>query len=87
MVGNPCLLGNSIDSNAQEQVWVWNNDGNEYFFDKGETVRFRVEAENWHDQSPDAPSELETTSEIERKAPYSIIVRLLSYCKSTFILV
>ncbi|KAI5298873.1 D-arabinono-1,4-lactone oxidase, partial [Ascosphaera pollenicola] len=55
-------------------VWVWDNgDGSTFYFDIGETVRFRVEAEEWHDQIPDAPS-LEGTTVSERRPPYSIIV-------------
>lgn len=50
------------------------NEGNEYFYDKGETVRFRVESETWNDLSPVAPSlRMAETSE-ELKSPYSITV-------------
>ncbi|TKA63597.1 hypothetical protein B0A49_04671 [Cryomyces minteri] len=38
--------------NAAERTWVWTTDGQEAFFDNHEVVRFRVEAENWHDLSP-----------------------------------
>jgi hypothetical protein len=38
-------------------------------------VRFRVENEEWHDQSLLAPpAKADTTSEMERKVPYSIVV-------------
>jgi hypothetical protein len=38
-------------------------------------VRFRVESEEWHDQSLLAPpAKADTTSEIEKKVPYSIVV-------------
>ena len=64
-------------SNAQEQCWVWNNEGTEYFYDKHETVRIRIEQEHWHDQTPIAPSESESAANVERKSPYSITVNWL----------
>lgn len=42
------------------------------FFDLEETVRFRVEAEIWTDQSPQAPTT--DDAQVERKSPYRIIV-------------
>ncbi|MCJ1297601.1 DNA-directed RNA polymerase III subunit rpc25 [Hypocenomyce scalaris] len=63
--------------NVQEQCWVWNNEGQEYFYDKYEWVRFRVEQEYWHDQSPVAPSERDSTSALERKSPYSITASMM----------
>ena|SRR5579871_2121026 len=59
---------------------------NEFFFDKDEVVRFRVEAEVWHDLTPQKPSIEEsmapTTSkksdgnadESTSNVPYTIIV-------------
>ncbi|KAF2270494.1 DNA-directed RNA polymeras-like protein III 25 kDa polypeptide [Lojkania enalia] len=35
-----------------EKVWVWNTEGTELFFDKGEPALFRVEQEEWTDQKP-----------------------------------
>ena len=61
-------------SNVQEQCWVWNNEGTEYFYDKHEWVRIRIEQEHWHDQSPVAPSERESAAAMERKSPFSITV-------------
>jgi DNA-directed RNA polymerase III subunit RPC8 len=61
-------------SNVQEQCWVWPSAGQEYFYDKHEWVRIRVEQEHWHDLSPVAPSERETAAALERKSPYSITV-------------
>lgn len=62
------------DSNVQEQVWTWVNEGDEYFYDKLEWVRIRVEDEHWHDLTPVAPSERGSESAAERKSPYSITV-------------
>ena len=61
-------------SNVQEQVWTWMNEGDEYFYDKLEWVRVRVEGEHWHDLSPVAPSERASESPADRKSPYSITV-------------
>ncbi|KAJ5975255.1 DNA-directed rna polymerase III 25 kd polypeptide [Penicillium waksmanii] len=56
-----------------DQVWIWENEeGSSFYFDVGEVVRFRVEAEEWHDQIPNAP-ELADGATSERKSPYSII--------------
>ena len=66
-----------MTSNVQEQVWTWVNDGNEYFYDKNEWVRVRVEDERWNDISPSPPSERGNESIVERKSPYSITVSLL----------
>ena len=38
-------------------------------------MRFRIESEEWHDQNLLAPpAKADTTSEIEKKVPYSIVV-------------
>ena len=63
-----------LNSNVQEQVWTWVNDGDEYFYDKNEWVRVRVEDEQWIDISPSPPSERGNESIAERKSPYSITV-------------
>ncbi|KAI4259690.1 MAG: hypothetical protein LQ352_000623 [Teloschistes flavicans] len=62
--------------NDQEQCWVWSNEGQEYFYDKTDWVRFRVEQEHWTDLAPVAPSERDTAAMDERKSPYSITVGL-----------
>ena len=65
-----------MPSNKSEQCWVWNNEGHEYYFDKNEWVRCRIEQEHWHDLSPLAPAERETAAASERRAPYSIIASM-----------
>ncbi|KAF2831770.1 DNA-directed RNA polymeras-like protein III 25 kDa polypeptide [Ophiobolus disseminans] len=45
------LFENTSYSKA-EDAWIWNSDGTELFFDKGEPVLFRVEQEEWIDQRP-----------------------------------
>ena len=50
------------------------NDGDEYFYDKLEWVRVRIEAETWTDLSPVAPSERNAETTMERKSPYNITV-------------
>jgi len=43
------------------------------YFDNHETVRFRVEREEWHDQAPIGPPDPEKPDEIPVKlSPYSI---------------
>lgn len=65
----------SCYSDFADQVWIWDNgEGAIFYFDIGETVRFRVEAEEWHDQVPDAPDDQDGMAVMERKPPYSIIV-------------
>jgi RNA polymerase III subunit Rpc25. len=46
------------------------------YFDNNEMVRFRVIAEDWHDQTPSKPTEAEGTEEAAQanyKPPYQII--------------
>ncbi|KAJ5337682.1 hypothetical protein N7452_004410 [Penicillium brevicompactum] len=69
----PGMLMENSRFDLAEQVWIWENDeGSEFFFDVGEVVRFRVEAEEWHDQVPNAP-ELGDETPQERRPPYSIL--------------
>ena len=70
-----------VSSNVQEQVWTWVNDDDEYFYDKNEWVRVRVEEEQWNDISPSSPSERGNESIVERKSPYSITVGVLPHLK------
>lgn len=60
-------------SNSAEDAWVWKtDDGVELFFDRNETVRFRVEAETWNDLAPEnRPGETHDTEEFS-KSPYTI---------------
>ena len=51
---------------------MWKNDGQDYFYDKYEWVRVRVEQENWHDVSPLTPTERERAMANGRQSPYSI---------------
>ncbi|OXV07142.1 hypothetical protein Egran_05093 [Elaphomyces granulatus] len=56
-----------------DHVWMWDNEGSTFYFDVGEVVRFRVEAEEWQDQIPNAPDQLEPAAVSERRPPYSIV--------------
>lgn len=62
------------NSDANEDAWVWKtDDGVELFFDRNETVRFRVEAEEWSDMAPQQkPGAAEDPDEFENKSPYAI---------------
>ena len=70
-------------------VWIWTTyDGNEFIFGKDDAVRFRVEAEVWHDLTPQKPSigdeestaptdSKKSSSKVDESAtnvPYTIIV-------------
>ncbi|KAI9858532.1 MAG: DNA-directed RNA polymerase III subunit rpc25 [Vezdaea acicularis] len=66
------LLFENTRFSAQEAVWIWQNEGVQLFFDKNETVRFRVENELWHDQVPLPPSERAEQSAAERRSPYTL---------------
>ena len=77
-MSQPQLLTTCTCSNVQERVWVWYSEGDEYFYDKSEWVRIRVEEEHWNDLSPVTPPESGTTSNGERKSPYSLVVSVRS---------
>ncbi len=73
----PHLLFPDTEFEKTEQVYIWRNDETELYFDKGDIVRFRVENEEWHDLSMLAPpSKVDTTGEIEKKVPYSIVASM-----------
>ncbi|KAJ4287185.1 DNA-directed RNA polymerase III complex subunit Rpc25 [Kalmusia sp. IMI 367209] len=56
-----------------ENVWVW-KPSDEFFFDKGEPVLFRVEQEEWFDQKPTIVRKDEFGNVIEnRSVPWRII--------------
>ena len=65
-------------SDHTEQTWVWQTDSELFYFDKNETVRFRVENEHWNDQSPATPvAERDVDGALvvgERRSPYGIEV-------------
>lgn len=63
------------------------NDGQEYFFDRLDWVRVRVEEEHWNDLSPLAPSERGIDTETVRKSPYSITVRFSVSSNAPFMLI
>ncbi|KAI9831371.1 MAG: DNA-directed RNA polymerase III subunit rpc25 [Phylliscum demangeonii] len=68
------LLFRGSEFDQKEQIWTWTTDENPdgYYFDKNESVYFRVESEQWNDLSPPAPSERELTALSEQKSPYII---------------
>ena len=68
------MILTKFHSNVQEQVWNWINEGNEYFYDKHDWVRVRIEEEFWHDISPAAPSERDAETVSERQTPYRLTV-------------
>lgn len=72
-VPGPHMLFDNSLYNSAEDAWVWKtDDGVELFFDRNETVRFRVEAETWNDLAPEnRPGETHDTEEFS-KSPYTI---------------
>ncbi|KAF2277575.1 DNA-directed rna polymerase III 25 kd polypeptide [Westerdykella ornata] len=50
-----------------EGVFIWDNEGNEMFFDPAEPVLFRVEAEEWFDRKPTVVQKDEKGDIIERR--------------------
>jgi DNA-directed RNA polymerase III subunit RPC8 len=70
--------------NQAENVWVWNSEGTELFFDKGEPVLFRVEHEEWIDQRPTIEEKDENGNVVEeRPTAWKVIVSVeyLSECE------
>ncbi|KAF3928167.1 hypothetical protein AA313_de0205391 [Arthrobotrys entomopaga] len=64
--------GSVFDHN--EQVWVWRTeDGDELFFDKNETVRFRVEEEEFVDNTPVDPALRDSLADADMTPPYKLI--------------
>jgi DNA-directed RNA polymerase III subunit RPC8 len=61
-------------SNRDEQCFIWKTeDGASLFYDNHETVRFRVESEEWNDQQPIGPNnKIDET----RQSPYKIIASM-----------
>ncbi|KAK3208621.1 hypothetical protein GRF29_77g1379585 [Pseudopithomyces chartarum] len=59
----------------QENAWIWRPEGGEeFFFDKGETVLLRVEREEWFDQKPSIVQKDEAGNVVERRGvPWRII--------------
>ncbi|TAQ83633.1 hypothetical protein B7494_g8045 [Chlorociboria aeruginascens] len=53
-----------------QQLFIWEFEGVKLYFDNQEKVRFRVNSENWFDQSPIGPSEKEDGT--QKKSPYTI---------------
>ncbi|KAF2426467.1 putative DNA-directed RNA polymerase III subunit 22.9 kDa [Tothia fuscella] len=62
-----------------EEVWIWtpqDSGGHEFYYDKHEPIRFRVEAEVWHDhtpQKPDFTAAADGEAPAQKPVPYTII--------------
>ncbi|KAL2178490.1 RNA polymerase III subunit Rpc25-domain-containing protein [Thermothelomyces heterothallicus CBS 202.75] len=60
-----------------DNLWIWKEEDQVMYFDDNEMVRFRVIAEEWHDQTPSKPVEDVDASEeapapTNTKPPYRI---------------
>jgi len=54
-----------------EQCFIWTTEGgDQLYFDNHEKVRFRIEEEHWHDQTPLGPGGKEV--DVRRESPYKI---------------
>lgn len=70
----PSNLPENTAFNHAENVWVWNTDGNELFFDLNEPVLFRVEQEQWFDQRPTVVQKDEEGNVVEeRETPWKVV--------------
>ncbi|PWW79263.1 hypothetical protein C7212DRAFT_340169 [Tuber magnatum] len=57
---------------GKEQVWIWHNDDQDFYMDKNEVIRFRVEGEVFVDQLPVPPHLKGEESSLHNKPPYAI---------------
>ncbi|MCJ1324044.1 DNA-directed RNA polymerase III subunit rpc25 [Thelotrema lepadinum] len=57
---------------VKDQCWIWSDEGQDFYFDKAEWVRVRIESEHWHDTAPVEPAKRDETATSERRSPYSI---------------
>lgn len=74
-VPSTMLFPGTAFGEGEEDVWVWNTDNNELYFDAGIIVRVRIETEHWEDQAPSgAAKKGEINGEqVKRKMPYSLV--------------
>ncbi|CAH0545967.1 unnamed protein product [Brassicogethes aeneus] len=74
----PSALQHPSAFNENEQAWVWEYDTadgskHDLFMDSGETIRFRVTAENFNETCPTGPVTIQESQEnIDAKVPYSL---------------
>ncbi|KAK6609300.1 DNA-directed RNA polymerase III subunit rpc8 [Botrytis cinerea] len=60
------------------QVFVWETEeGTQLYFDNQETVRFRIDSEQWNDQAPLGPEKQDDSEESRViEAPYKIVASM-----------
>jgi DNA-directed RNA polymerase subunit E'/Rpb7 len=87
-VCSPFLIFFSFISDSEEQVWIWNVEGDRLFMETDEDIRFRVIQEIFHDNlSPkhgqsepihinnsNPSSSSEPRQEVTKLAPYILLV-------------
>ena len=75
----PSMLFEGSKFDDDENVWVWHNpEHGDFYYDVGEVVRLRVEAEQWNDQAPKKPIKIESGTLVEeRKVPYAITASMM----------
>ncbi|KAK4103177.1 hypothetical protein N658DRAFT_522549 [Parathielavia hyrcaniae] len=65
-------LPDGSEFEPSEKLWVWKVDDQVMYFDNNEMVRFKVMAEEWHDQTPSKPVEPVEGTEEQQPAPINI---------------
>lgn len=71
-VPGTALMDPSVWSD-KDQTWIWEFEGGQYYYEIGEQVRLRVEAEVWHDKTPGKEGP-DGEIPVEAMVPYTIIV-------------
>ncbi|KAM0320946.1 hypothetical protein ACHAO8_000240 [Botrytis cinerea] len=72
------MLPEGSHFNHNEQVFVWETEeGTQLYFDNQETVRFRIDSEQWNDQAPLGPEKQDDSEESRViEAPYKIVASM-----------
>ncbi|THV53693.1 hypothetical protein BGAL_0044g00180 [Botrytis galanthina] len=72
------MLPEGSHFNHNEQVFIWETEeGTQLYFDNQETVRFRVDSEQWNDQAPLGPEKQDDSEESRViEAPYKIVASM-----------
>ncbi|CAI6332116.1 unnamed protein product [Periconia digitata] len=73
------LFENS-DFDQTERTWIWKHEGgSELFFDRGETVLFKVDREEWYDQKPTIEQKDEDGNVVETRGTAWRLIGLMNF--------
>jgi DNA-directed RNA polymerase subunit E'/Rpb7 len=76
---------NPSQYSVKDETWIWEFESQQFYYEVGEQVRLRVEAEIWHDKTPGkevaegAPEKHDVRND-EVKVPYTIIGSMADPC-------